>query len=231
MSRAKWTVAALVVCLTCGLLLPCVQTVREDEGWKRSAFSLGCVGRALRSYCEQNGGLPPAVVRAKDGRPLYGWRVLLLPHLEQDDLYKQFHLDEPWDSDHNKRLLAKTPRYYEPVGGGPDPPGLTRYQVFVGPGTAFERDGLTWEEVSNTLLIVEAADPVPWSMPADLPYDPDRPLPSLGGPYGKPVRLLGYQSWRTPGFDACFADDASARFIPRDTDEKTLRGLIARRRP
>jgi Protein of unknown function (DUF1559) len=231
MSRAKWMVIALVVCLSCGLLLPSVQTAKEDEGWKRSAYSLGCAGRALRSYCEQNGGLPPAVVRAPDGRPLYGWRVLLLPYLEQDDLYKQFHLDEPWDSDHNKRLLAKTPRYYEPVGGGPDPPGLTRYQVFVGPGTAFERDGLAWEEVSNTLLVVEAAEPVPWSKPAELTYDPGRPLPPLGCPFPRPVHLFGYDLWRTPGFNACFADNGPTRFITRDTDEKTLRGLITWRTP
>jgi hypothetical protein len=32
--------------------------------------------------------------------------VALLPYLEQDALYRQFKL-EPWDSAHNKKLLAK----------------------------------------------------------------------------------------------------------------------------
>src|SRR5205823_10918869 len=48
----------------------------------------------------------------KQGKPLLSWRVHLLPFLEQDNLYKQFHLDEPWDSEHNKKLIARMPPVY-----------------------------------------------------------------------------------------------------------------------
>jgi hypothetical protein len=231
MSRTKWIVLGFILCLTCGLVLPCSCEVRDGEGWERSAYSLGCVGRAIRLYHEQHGRLPPAVVRDRDGRPLYSWRVLLLPYLEDDALYQQFHLDEPWDSEHNKRLLERTPPCYLPGLDGDDAPGLTRYQVFVGPGTAFERDGLTWADfpdgLANTLLVAEAGDPVPWTKPEDLTYDPAGPLPRLGGLYAKPVRLLCYYLWRNPGFNAYFAD-GSAGFIRNDTDEATLRALITR---
>ncbi len=108
---------------------------------------------------------------------------------------------------------------------------MTRYQVFIGPGTAFERDGLTWadfpKDLSDTLLVVEAGQPVPWSKPEDLTYDAAAPLPPLGGVFGKPVHFLCLDLWRTAGFNACMAD-GSMRFIPSDTDEKTLRGLISR---
>jgi hypothetical protein len=185
---------------------------------------------ALRSYHEVNGKLPPAVVSRKDGQPLYSWRVLLLPYLDQDSLYKQFKLDEPWDSPHNKPLSGETPRCYVPAGGGMDGPGLTRYQVFVGPGTAFERPGLTWADFpagpENTILVVEAAEPMPWSKPVDLHYRPDKPLPSLGV-YSKPVHFLCYELWRKPGFNACFGDGAT-RFISSETDEKTIRAFITR---
>jgi hypothetical protein len=228
MSRLKW--AALVVLLACVLLLPCTQEVRDGEGWVRSAVSLHQIAFALRAYHEDNGHLPPAVVRGKNGQPLYSWRVLLLPYLDDDPLFQEFRHDEPWDSEHNKKLLERT-RSYQPALGSDDDPGLTRYQVFVGPGTAFERDGLTWADfpkgLADTLLVVEAAQPVPWSKPADLTYDPAGPLPALRGPFGKPVHLLCYELWQAPGFNACFAD-GSTRFIASDTDEKTIRGLINR---
>ena len=56
---------------------------------------------ALHNYHDTHGLYPPAVVYGDDDKPLYSWRVLILPFVEQDALYKEFHLDEPWDSPHN----------------------------------------------------------------------------------------------------------------------------------
>jgi hypothetical protein len=105
----KWLlygVAALFVAV-CGLLLPCTEKIRDSEGWVRSAVRLKGIGLALHTYHDLNGRLPPAVVTDKDGRPLYSWRVLLLPYLEEETLYKQFHLDEAWDGPNNKALLER----------------------------------------------------------------------------------------------------------------------------
>src|SRR4051812_42570179 len=98
-SRVKWLVLG-VLCLTCCVLLPCSQKVRRDEGWARSAASMRSIGVALQSYHEVYGELPPAVVRDKNGQPLYSWRVALLPFLEEHNIYQEFKLDEPWDSEH-----------------------------------------------------------------------------------------------------------------------------------
>jgi hypothetical protein len=217
----------------CLLLVPCVQKVRDGEGWVGSQYSLKQICYALHTYYDAYKKLPPTVVRDKKGRPLYSWRVLLLPFLEEKRVYEQFQRDEPWDSPHNKKLLERTPRCYRPFLGGDDAPGLTRYQVFVGPGTAFERPGLRLgpldfpDGLADTLLVVEGGEAVPWSKPADLVYDPNGPLPPLGGAFGKPVHFLCYEVGRNPGFNAAFADGAT-RFIARDTDERTLRGLITR---
>jgi RNA polymerase sigma factor (sigma-70 family) len=120
---------------------------------------------------------------------LLSWRVALLPFLEEDELYKQFRLDEPWDGPHNKKLLHKMPKVFaHPKGIGAEA-GMTYYQVFVGEHAAFEKhrgmrlpsdfpDGL-----SNTILIVEGGTPVPWTKPEDLHYDADEPLPSVGGAF------------------------------------------------
>lgn len=232
-SWRRWALYGVAgLCLAgCLLLLPCSVQVLDGEGWVRSAHSLQTIGLALRLYHEKNGRLPPAVVKDKDGRPLYSWRVLLLPYLAEDSLFGDFNPDEAWDGPHNQKLLEKMPRCYVPALESPKAPYVTRYQVFVGPGTAFERDGLTWDDfpdgLTNTLLVVEAGEPVPWSKPADLVYDPERPVPPLGGAFSKPVHFLCYEIGRKPGFNACFAD-GSIRLVSSKTGVKTMHALISR---
>jgi hypothetical protein len=68
--------------------------------------------------------------------------------------------------------------------------------------------------LSNTILIVEAEEVVPWSKPADLTYDPKKDLPKFGGLFKE-------------GFHAAFADGV-VRFIKKDNDEQLLRALITR---
>jgi hypothetical protein len=232
MSRIKWTVLIVLLLAVAGwLLFPCIQQVRDSEGWVGSQMSLKQIGLAIQNYHDLHKKLPPAVVVGKDGTPLYSWRVLLLPFLEEDRLFREFNLDEPWDSAHNKRFLEKTPRCYLPYYKSDDLPGFTPYQVFVGPGTSFERDRLTFKDfpdgLLNTLLVVEASEPVLWTKPTDLVFDPKGPLPPLGGLFAKPVHLLCREVDRKPGFAALFAD-GSTRFIPDRAEEKTVRALITR---
>jgi hypothetical protein len=62
---------------------------------------------AMLNYESANRHLPPAAIRDKDGKPLLSWRVAILPYLDEVELYKQFRLDEPWDSPHNSALIKK----------------------------------------------------------------------------------------------------------------------------
>jgi RNA polymerase sigma factor (sigma-70 family) len=160
----------------------------------------------------------PAVPGA-GGKPLLSWRVALLPYLEQGALYRQFKLDEPWDSPHNKKLLAKIPAIYAPVRGPSRVEGGTYYQAFVGQGAGFEPHQMLrltsfLDGTSNTILVVEAARPVPWTKPEDLPFVPDQALPALGG------QFHGH-------FFALFAD-ADVKLISRNADEEMLRRAITR---
>ncbi len=70
-------------------------------------------GLALHNYYDTNHCLPPAPLVDAKGKPLLSWRVAILPFLEQDNLYRQFKLDEPWDSEHNKKLISKMPKIYQ----------------------------------------------------------------------------------------------------------------------
>ena len=90
--------------------------------------------------------------------------MALLPYLGQEELYKRFRRDEPWDSPHNKELLEKMPECYSVPAGANQAPSTTFYQVFVGKGTAFEGTrGVRAEDIldgtMNTLCIVEGARP------------------------------------------------------------------------
>jgi hypothetical protein len=132
-------------------------------------------------------GAVPAPAPAKVGKPLLSWRVALLPDLGESALYRQFRLDEPWDGPHNKNLLARMSPVYAAPGRRRGLRFRTFYQVFVGPGAAFERGRVVPypagipDGTSNTLLIVEAGRAVPWTKPEDLEYGADKPLPALGG--------------------------------------------------
>jgi hypothetical protein len=166
--------------------------------------------------------MPPAVVYGPNGKPLYSWRVLLLPYIEKDALYQEFHLYEPWDSPHNIALLPRMPPTYLAPGSKANliPPYHTICHVFVGKGAAFEgREGLRFPQefpdgTSNTILVIEAGEPVPWTAPEDLVYDPDGPLPDL-------------RSVFKGGFMVGLAD-GSTRWVTKETSEATLRAAITR---
>jgi hypothetical protein len=189
----------------------------EEAACRQSMKNLKTLGLAMHNYLDDYGQFPPAAVYSKDGKPLLSWRVLLLPYLDQRDLYAQFKLDEPWDGPTNKKLLAKMPAIFSFAPGKGKETQKTIYQVFTGTGTIFPSPNASkladiTDGPSSTILIVEAAEAVPWTKPADLTYDPKKPLPKLGGLTKR-------------GFQAAFAD-GSGHLLKQTIKEATLRALI-----
>ncbi len=100
-------------------------------------------------------------------------------------LYNEFHLDEPWDSDHNKKLLEKMPAAFAPADSQAFKDHETHYQAIVGKDTVFDGTKLTLVHItdgtSNTILFVEAKKAVPWTKPEDVTFDVGKLLPKVGG--------------------------------------------------
>lgn len=222
--RWGWVVGTVAVV---GLVLAVVlvrAVEKAQEAAARSMCNLGQITLAFHNYQEANGCLPPAVVRDDQGRPLYSWRVLLLPFLERNDLYQEFHLDEPWDGPRNLPLVDRMPASYKSpwdreIQLGP---GQTVLHVLVGPGTLFEPGAKVRipEDVpdgpSKTLLFVEAGPPVPWTKPEDVEFDPN------------PARPLHLRGVFHDGFRACEAGSARYRFIRHDVDPARLHAAATR---
>jgi hypothetical protein len=202
-----------------GLIKEFMSQMKVAAARTQSTNNLKQIGLAFHNYHDQHGSLPPAAVYDKDGKALLSWRVLILPYIGQDELYKEFRLNEPWDSDHNKKLLAKIPPIYVMPSAKASAVGGTYYQGFLGKTAAFEgKRGLRFADftdgLSNTILIAESAADVPWTKPADLPFDPDGKLPKLGGT-------------SAGGFHALFGD-GSVRFMKDTIKPEILKLLIMR---
>ena len=165
---------------------------------RRSAQCMQCmnhlkqIGLAMHTYHSEKKSFPPAVFVDDSGKPLLSWRVHLLPYLGEKKLYDQFHLDEAWNSEHNRKMIPQMPQVFScPVSPGRQD-GKTTYVLPIGPGTVWggERP-LSIREIrdgtSNTVMVVEAAPDkaVVWTRPNDLDVQPDTASDELGRPHGE----------------------------------------------
>jgi len=210
----------LVPAVLLALLLPAVQSAREAARRAQCTNNLKQIALAMHNYASANNCFPPAATYDANGKPLLSWRVLLLPYLEEASLYSQFHLDEAWDSPHNKPLGDRMPKVFRCPSEVVTPQGLTTYEVLVDPRSLFtgKPSGVPIEAVtdglSNTLLVVEGAGPVPWSKPEGLSLASADPM-------------LGMGSKHPGGLNASMAD-GSVHFIKRSISPQVLNAMVTR---
>jgi hypothetical protein len=208
----------LILPVMVALLLPAVQAAREAARRSMAMNNLKVISLGLLNYETSNKTLPAA----KGGpESQLSWRVHILPYMEEGgaELYEQFHLDEPWDSEHNRQLIAKMPdAYKDPAGRLPQ--GETNYLAVTGPGTAFG-DGTSGpslrdftDGLSRTITLVEADQGVPWTKPDDWQFDPNGPINGVG-------------NMRLGGFLAAMGD-GSVQFIRAETPAEALKALMTR---
>ncbi|MGB1817185.1 MAG: DUF1559 domain-containing protein, partial [Rubripirellula sp.] len=201
-----------------GLLLPAVQAAREAARRMSSSNNLKQIGLGIHNHHAAFKKLPQNIT-SEDGTPLLSWRVAILPFIDEYDLYKQFKLDEPWDSQHNIKLLAEMPAIFKHPKMV-TPPGTTVYQRPVGKGLMSPDGKLGFREVtdglSNTIMGLEtpAKDTVKWTQPDDIRLDNDAPLNKL-------------RDGTRQGFHVVMGDGAVV-FITNQIDPELFKGLLTR---
>lgn len=185
---------------------------------RASGENLKNLALAMHNYHDAMGTFPNNVTDKK-GKALLSWRVQLLPYIEEDALYRRFKLDEPWDSKHNVRLVAEMPKVFASPRVTLKKKGYTVYQGFAGAGALFPpgRRGLRMVDItdgtSNTIMFVEATAAVPWTKPADVPFDEKKDVVKFGQALGE--RPL-----------AAMCDGSTRHLDLRKISKETLKGAI-----
>ena len=196
---------------------------QEGARLTRCVNNLKQLGLALHNYHQTYKSFPPAYTRDKEGRPLLSWRVQMLPFLEQQSLYDQFHQDEPWDSPHNKTLIDKMPAVFACPAEARKlrKSGKTTYlaprgKATVLPGAEGVKLAEVTDGVSNTIMVVDASDAlaVIWTKPDDWNVDPEPKREGLFGHHERGTEIL--------------FTDGSVRFIKTTISPVLLRGLLTR---
>lgn len=199
------------------------KSARQGAVRSQCMNNLKQIGLAMHNYLDVHGTFPPAFVADKEGKPLLSWRVLILPFVEQQALYNEFHLDEPWDGPHNKPLIERMPAVYA-CRSDLDArlvPGKTTYLTPRGPRTIFpgavgvKIKGIT-DGTSNTIMTLDGPgeQAVVWTKPDD--WDAPGEV--------EPRKLL---SRHQRGSNVGFAD-GSVRFLIETINKLTLRALFTR---
>ena len=117
--RSKWSLPVgplAVVCLVAialaALLLAPVQVATSGATRTKCRDNLKRIGLAMHMYHQTYGVFPPPCLTDENGMPIHSWRVLLLPFLDEQELYDEYRFDEPWDGPSNSRLHSRMPEIF-----------------------------------------------------------------------------------------------------------------------
>jgi hypothetical protein len=204
-----------------------LQKEKEIERRKASSGKLTKLWTAMHDhYLIYKKFLAQQAAEYPRGSKGLSWRVHLLPFLNEQKLYEKFRLDEPWDSEHNKKLTGLMPECYRAPNSTHK--NKTTYLAPIIKDSPFSLGRtFTWVDMTsgswNTIMFVEAVEEkaVVWTQPEDFEVDEKNPFKGLAGSSDSGFLVISCQG------DVCFIDETSspqmllAHFtLSREDDEK-----------
>ena len=199
----RFTLAELITILVVILILVLILFPKVRSGGHGEASRMQCrqnlkhISLALHQYHSVYGSFPPSSISDQHNRAQHSWRVLILPFVGQDELYREYRFDEPWNGPNNRKLLKQVPAVYRcPTierarkKSGGKPSTTTSYVTVTGPRTMFRQNEVTRIEditdgASRTIAVIEVADSgIDWLEPRDIRLEDlvktDNHLPAIG---------------------------------------------------
>lgn len=205
-----------------GLTLPAVGAAREAARRMQCSNNIKQIALALHNYHDIHNSLPPAYTVDAQGRPLHSWRTLILPFLEERELYSQIDLSKPWDDPVNQAAAeTAVPSYRCPTVD--INPTQTTYVAVVHPSGMFTGSAsVEFDDVidgtSHTIMVVEADRDlaVHWMSPEDI----DLPAFTRIG--------VAPDSGGHPGGRNIGLGDGAVRFLPASVDAEVREALVTK---
>ena len=221
---AALSIMAAMLVIVLFTMLPAIQRAMDARKGMLCRANLQQIANALNEYADRHGTYPPPVVFDAAGKPLYSWRVLILPQLGYQDLYDGFFKDQVWDSPSNLNLVRSMPRVFASPGS-PDAASLgeTTYVLLTGKGTLFPTTGpMTRSAIKDnpnqTVLVVETVNNgTSWTAPGDIDVSRgvtmgNRPFRDIGGNHRNGANVVTV--------------DATPLFLPPDISPAMLDALV-----
>ncbi len=185
--------------------------------------------QALHAYHDDHGHFPPPYVADANGKPMHSWRVLILPYLELDGLYKAYNFNEPWNGPNNRKLAAAKHYSLRCPAEPQRPLGMTSYFCVVGPGRM--KPGKKHQELADftdgpTIMLVESnTAQVNWLEPRDLAVEDILSGKNTADAPGISASHDGRRdgkAWKSPAWCNYAMHDARVVRLPADIDRETL---------
>ena len=224
----EFLVAIAILGMLVALLFPAVPLSREAARRMTCSNNIKQILYAFHNYHVAHNHFPPAYSIDESGKPLHSWRVLILPYIEQKDLYEKIRLDEPWDSEYNRQFHSQAPSIFlcpssniREVERVPAP-SASYYSVIDGAEAAFfgsqTRSKSDVKKPDETIFLVERRIPVNW-------MDPSREMTFETASKGANVDAMGISSYHSGSALAGFGD-GRVQTISKSVNSETLRKLL-----
>ena len=154
------------------LLMPARRTAVPFAVRMSCDNNLKMIGIGLRSYADHYHSFPPRYTVDSRGRPLHSWRTLILPFIEEDQLYRSIDLSKAWNDPVNSQARRSAPSVFHCPAANDNAPHYTTYLAVVAPAGAFHPDRARRPaefEDAQTLMVIEvpAKDAFHWMSPHD----------------------------------------------------------------
>ncbi|XZE32153.1 DUF1559 domain-containing protein [Pirellulaceae bacterium SH501] len=194
------------------------KALETDDGEMSDMEKLKLILLAFHMFESRFHHMPSAKMQLTEKHPPHSWRVAILPLIGHADLYREYHFDEPWNSQHNSKLIDRMPSIYKTTFYTPN---YTLFKIPVGKNAFDYGDGTQpqmqafLDGLSNTIAVFRPSEPVIWTKPEDEVITDER-LPKLAtNELSGPDQLIGLA-------------DGSVHFLDPSATPEQLRALFTR---